>query len=151
MRKYFSLLILVSLVAFSASCGKKRYRFNGDQGSASTEADGSGLIVDVDWVKNKGDSIDVLLYIKNTYDHPVVIQTKSYKAEYHGQTYALTGLNRPEEFAPNTTEKKTLIFKADKKIPKKGTVILTIDPIHEGEIDKMTKKLKPIKLQLPLE
>lgn len=153
MQKQLSLFIMIAVttLALGIGCGKKRHKFTAEQGSASTEQDGSGLLVDVDWVKNKRDSIDVLVYLKNTYGEPVVIPTKAYKVTYHGKTYGLRGPSTLEEFAPNTTEKKVLIFRTGEEIPKKGTVTLTIDPINQGEAEKVGKKLKPIKLELPLE
>jgi hypothetical protein len=142
------LSLLFSLNVF-AEADKIVFGENGP--SASTEKNGGGLIVSVEWLKHKKTKkIDMAVVIENKYDKPVFFRDSAVKLKFLGETGKLKGSSHAFELSPESRQKETLVFNLPDAPLSGGKATLEISPIREGDFDKPGKDLTPIKLELDI-
>lgn len=148
-----SRLMLIGLALISGlgvSCAYKKVSYQKGTGFSNEGQFGKGVSLEMEWLKNKKDSIDVKFKIGNDYDHPVIIS---------GDSVLLTLGDK--KVAPR--ESATLELKAHQsrvigyvfpfaKEAREGEATLSFGTITEGPYEKADKKELPplsIKLNVP--
>lgn len=147
--KYITHIVLLLLLAGTMACAHEKISYLRDN-SASTEKDQKGLVVTIQWIKWKGDKFDVQYWIENRYDHKVILRENAFGFTYEGTQGALRRKQRVFEYNPGQTDKFYLTFDFPGKVPPTGTATVTIDPVNEGDLEKIGKKVGDIKLQMPV-
>ncbi|MBC7692401.1 MAG: hypothetical protein H7222_11615 [Methylotenera sp.] len=140
-----------SIVAFGASCGHKKISYNAAEATASSETDGKGLITQVIWLKPKKDTIDLKVSLTNHYAHDIAFKRSAVRMTFNGVNGVPKKNDLTGDLPAGATESAVLIFEFDRIVAKKGTVVLTIDPITGGAGEANEgKKIPAINLELPV-
>ncbi|MBX2994216.1 MAG: hypothetical protein KF681_05330 [Bdellovibrionaceae bacterium] len=137
-------LILLSVFALIAGfgCGHKKLTYNNENNLVENEKD--GLSVRTLWLKNKKDSIDVLLMVRSGYAENIVLKESSFLIEFGGEKFAVRPGTGDLVMRQGLTYERLLIFKMHKAKPMEGTAVVHIDPL----VTESGKKLPPFKLSL---
>lgn len=142
MRASIAGLCLVLLASF-IGCGHKKLKY------ADEPTLHEGLQITVEWLKPKGDTIDMRLVWHNTYNHALHFNSEAMTLNYDNQTVIPRGKPFTLSLAPNETVARVVIFGFGKKTPKNGTATFQIDPIYKGSAaENGNTKLMPYKRQL---
>ncbi len=138
MRKLFPLTLLLAASIVLNSCGGKRVQVKYDSGEKvfRNEKTDNSLGVEVVWVKNKSENVDLLLIVKNDYPHPIVIDEDGWHASFDDQKGEVKKLNFKTRFASEQAVKDLVIFGFYPPLPLKGTLKLKIDGIHSADRKK---------------
>lgn len=137
-------LIALGLVS-SAACGHKRVKYN--PGEAVTQNEAGGLEAEMVWVKNKGDSIDARMILRNNYKEAVSFANGSFKMSFEGVPGRLKKVEFTGEMPAGATEEGLVIFEFKPKIGQTGKAILELSPIHKGDDEAKRKKVPALKIE----
>ncbi len=126
----------LSLLLIFVACGGRKVKLNEaiDQNSKS-------LSTAVEWVKNKGDSVDMNLTFHNGYSHPIHFSRGAIRATFNGKEGVLRQDKFDVNLDPGESLSETFIFRFNPKIPKEGNFVFSIDPIYQGKLSD-EKKVK---------
>lgn len=138
----------LSLLTFAA-CGHGRIT-PGDQGKATTEAGEKSISTDVTWVKNKGDTVDILMSLKNGYDFPVAWKRGHVKLSFNGREGTIRKYEFTGQLEPGEVQKALVIFDFTPEIPREGKIVLTMGPFTPEAKEGVTtpKSVPALKLEM---
>jgi hypothetical protein len=156
--RQFSLVVALALAGMG--CGHQRVRYDASKTQTSEVASGQGLRAHVNWLKVKGDKIDIELVLSNTSNEAIKISPDSLHLRYEGDAGMLNQhgdfLNSLAVMGPHSTRSGPAYFVFPHKLKKMGNATLTIDPVYAAAVSdpNMVKenwrKLAPLTLQLPV-
>ncbi len=138
----FSLMGLVMV-----GCGHKKQVYADDPAATSTK----GMVASVEWLKNKGKTIDMKVTLTNNNSFPVHFGKASLNLDFNGQPGSLKDddLNLTIDAGGNNS--RTYSFRFEKKLEKRGKAVFSVDPIFKGDSAAGTKtKVAGIKRELPV-
>jgi hypothetical protein len=147
--------IILTLGFFTAAgCAHKRVTYEGG-GFASNEKEGVGLQAQVIWLKNKTDTIDILLALTNKYEQPLLFKRSGITLTLNGVPMPMKKSNFSGEMAPNGFEKELVMFETPerKEGNNGGVAVLKFDNLYldSGKSPKEDKKVPPLILELELQ
>jgi hypothetical protein len=121
------LFILFALVL--AGCASKTI-----PASKSFQNEANGLSVEVNWIKNKGDAMDLSLTIKNEYPHPVVVQEDSVMLEFVGRDPSRVIKSNPRWVVrPGNIKTAVVLFGYEPEVPEQGKGTLWVKNIFKSQ------------------
>lgn len=144
-------IVLSASFLISVGCSHNKVTYEGG-GFASNEKDGNGIQARVIWLKNKKDSIDILLSLSNKYQQPLTFKRSGITLTLNGSEMSLRKSNFSGELAPNGLEKELIIFDTPvrKDEAANGVAVLKFDNLYldMGQSAKEDKKVPPLVLEL---
>ncbi len=134
---------LILALSFVVGCGAKKVRFQ--EGGFFSEKGNKGVELKVDWLKNKGDSLDLSGTVTNHYPHAVSFTTASAKISFDGKAGILKR-DFPASLEPGESRKMVLVWGFSPSVPETGKVVFELNPIHKFGTEK---KLPPLRIDMP--
>jgi hypothetical protein len=143
MKKIILFLFLSTLLA-GIACSHHKIEYRPGELSAKSVSPTGNLSADVVWMKNKKDTVDLLLMLTNTSKSSVFLRS-SFRLYFNNTEGVRYTNDMPEEIPSGAAPKGLLVFRFDTGKPMAGTVKLVIDPIYADADGK--NKLPPITLE----
>ena len=141
----FSLLIFLCISLVDCA---HRHTFYDLSGSDAP----NGLKAKVEFIKNKGDKMDVKMSLVNGHDYPIIIEQNAISMKFNGEKNQ--GAFRPNRrlyMRPGDWEEFTTVLRFSRKVHKFGNGHLLIDhAFREKSNGAKGKKLKVIKIPFEL-
>lgn len=88
------------------------------------------------WLKNKKDTIDLLVDLRNEYPHPVTLRSNSFALDFGGRTVGPQSDSIWVTLAPGMNREQLLIFKLGQTKPPVGPATFTVKPL-KGESQEL--------------
>ncbi len=145
--KLVSTLSLIGL--FAAGCSNKQV-YEGNSALVRNDSAKPTAELQVEWVKNKDASVDMMVWISNISKTEIYVKQSSFHLDFDGHKTGAFNVPAFIELQPGERRQLVLIFKLGTDKPRSGLVTLTVDPINEGQIEKPGATLAPLKLKLPV-
>ena len=140
---------LTAVGLFTLGCSSKQV-YEGNSAVVHNDSANPTAELQVEWVKNKEDSVDMLVWITNISKSQFYVKQSSFHIDFAGQKTSAFNTPAFVELQPGERRQLVLIFKLGRGKPASGIVTLTVDPITEGQIEKPGASLAPLKLKLPV-
>ncbi len=137
-------LLMISAAGLSA-CGGKRIKIDYEPGQVAVTNDkkGAGVTAELIWVKNKTDSLDIMMTLKNGSAENLAFDPQSWTLTFNGQA----GVMKYNDFkggivAAHGSRKELVVFSFEPKIPLDGDAVLTLGSFQAGKktLSKITVK-----------
>lgn len=123
LRNASSAILAVTLLLAAGCSSKTRYA---DDSTIHPDLD-----VSVAWLKNKKNTVDMRLVFRNKSSFPITYTGSSVKLSFDGRD-GLQAENFVRTLLPDESEARTLIFRYEQTVAKKGIATLIVDPIYKG-------------------
>jgi hypothetical protein len=150
MHKIARLLVLVLTLSTFGACTHGRIVSVPTVKTANNEPNGSGLQMEVDWVKIKGTkNIDMKISLTNKYNHWVSFKRENWKLVFNGQTGFPSKFDFSGGLDAGVLSTNVVSFKFDENQKGGGHGVLIIDPIYgaDNENSANRTKLPPMKYE----
>lgn len=90
------------------------------------------LDVSVAWLKNKKNSIDMRVIFKNQGKYPLTFSGGAMHLNFDGREGYSTSTDFVRTLMPGESDARTLIFRFEQLVGKKGVATFTVDPLYKG-------------------
>ncbi len=123
MRSKFLIFSLASFLLF-ISCGHKKIKYSDPQTPIK-----AGLNVDVEWVKNKGNRLDLKVLFNNNSDKPMTINETAFGLTFEGRkgVYKKNGLTY--QLGAKQSESVLFHFAFSPPVAPKGLAVFSVNPV----------------------
>lgn len=136
-------IITIALTSslFLSSCSSMRINYPPGKVMAKNIKKGAGgLVVEVVWVKNKKDTLDMQLIMKNQYENPIELDSDNWTLTFNNQQGSQRSSSFPLVIQSGALLKGVIVYNFYPDLPKEGTVKLVFKKIKGG---KDYKKMHP--------
>jgi hypothetical protein len=121
--------LIFALLFLASACASKR-TYNS---TAWSEKDEGGVGLQVEWVKNKGDTLDVSFAVYNRYPFEIVIPENSLQCEVDGESTHSNRTNRRMVVPAHGKRVSVAVFEYGKSTRNASSALFALDRIHRGE------------------
>ena len=126
--------VVAASLCLLVACGHAIYRYPMTMGRASSEPNGQGLRMSVEWLKGKQKSIDVALFFENRYAFPISVKRGYIKLSWQDRTGALRDTGGSIVLGPGQNAREILIYQFWPEIPAEGgEVTIAVDAVHKAD------------------
>lgn len=137
-----NILFVAAALIVMGACGHKKLVF--DNNSVS----GGGVVTTVQWIKHKGKKIDVQYTFENKSGKPVIIRENAFNLTYGGKATTPNKKHRVYEIQPGAADTVIMTYMLGEPTPRGQKAVIMVDPINEGSLEKVGKKLPPAKFEV---